>query len=101
MNASITATEANRQFSAILRGVAQGKTFVVTSHGRPIAQIGPPAPEHRDWDGDHRRFIERLRDQPTRYIGTWTRDELYEENEPIPVGGSADLRITAPDEHER
>ena len=38
----IQATEANRHFSRILREVAEGDTFTVTSHGRPIARIVPP-----------------------------------------------------------
>ena len=92
MRTSITATEANRRFSAILRSVAEGSTFVVTSHGRPIAQIAPAEPPQRDWQERHSQFIERLRKQPVRHIGTWTRDELYEDEELEPAGRTAGSR---------
>src|SRR5690606_18296269 len=39
---SISAAEANRQFSQMLRGVREeGATYVVTAHGRPVARIVP------------------------------------------------------------
>jgi prevent-host-death family protein len=39
--ATITAREANQQFAKVLREVAQGKEFVVTMRGRPVARITP------------------------------------------------------------
>jgi prevent-host-death family protein len=39
--ATITAREANQQFAKVLREVAQGKEFVVTMRGRPVARIAP------------------------------------------------------------
>jgi prevent-host-death family protein len=41
--ATITAREANQQFAKVLREVAQGKEFVVTMRGRPVARITPAA----------------------------------------------------------
>ncbi len=42
MTRSISAAEANRQFSQMLRGVREeGATYVVTAHGRPVARIVP------------------------------------------------------------
>ena len=38
MDKFISAAEANRQFSALLREVRKGRQYVVTSHGRPIAR---------------------------------------------------------------
>ena len=37
----VTAAEANRQFSAVLREVAQGESVLVTSRGKPVATIMP------------------------------------------------------------
>jgi prevent-host-death family protein len=34
--------EAKRHFSELLRRVSQGERLVITSHGRPVAQIAPP-----------------------------------------------------------
>jgi len=39
---TIRAVDANRNFSALLKQVAQGKEFLVTSHGKPVAMILPP-----------------------------------------------------------
>jgi prevent-host-death family protein len=38
---TITARDANHQFSRVLREVAAGKEFVVTRNGQPIARIIP------------------------------------------------------------
>ena len=39
--ATITAREANQQFAKLLRQVAQGKEFLVTLRGKPVARIAP------------------------------------------------------------
>jgi len=41
--AVVSASEANRSFSTLLRQVAQGQRFTVLSHGRPVATIAPAA----------------------------------------------------------
>jgi len=41
MDETISAAAANRQFSRILRGVQEGRSFLVTSHGKPVARIVP------------------------------------------------------------
>src|SRR5689334_7940563 len=41
MEKTISAAEANRQFSRILRDVTSGQSYVVTSHGRPVARLVP------------------------------------------------------------
>lgn len=77
-NQLISAAEANRQFSKLLRGVREGATYVVTSHGRPIATIGPIAPEAVTAPAARVALFDRLRSQPVTDAGRWTRDELYE-----------------------
>lgn len=37
----VTAADANRYFSRILRSARAGKTITITSHGKPVAQLGP------------------------------------------------------------
>jgi prevent-host-death family protein len=39
MDQTISAADANRRFSRILRNVRDGQTFVVTAHGKPVARI--------------------------------------------------------------
>ena len=41
MAETVSAAEANRGFSRLLRGVRAGRSYVVTAHGRPIARLVP------------------------------------------------------------
>jgi prevent-host-death family protein len=77
MEKAISAAEANRKFSQVLREVREGSSYVVTSHGKPVARITP----HKKETASKRRreaFFRHLENQPVRNIGRWTRDELYE-----------------------
>lgn len=76
---SISAAEANRNFSRLLDGVRRGHSFVVTSHGKPVAKIEPAEAPSRAEVAAHQSLLERLRKQPARNAGRWTRDELYED----------------------
>ena len=79
----ISAAEANRSFSRLLRGVREGRSYVVTSHGRPIARLAPisegKTPEDRAREAAKRELLRRLESQPVIDIGPWTRDELYDQ----------------------
>jgi prevent-host-death family protein len=80
MEKLISAAHANRNFSQLLREVREGRTYVVTSHGRPVARIAPVLPKQGKV-GDSRAWaalLRRLRRQPVVDIGPWTRDELYD-----------------------
>jgi prevent-host-death family protein len=82
MSETISAAEANRQFSKILRAVEAGESFTVTSHGRAVARICPIGESDQEAQARRRaaltRLLERLRQQPAMNLGKWTRDELYE-----------------------
>lgn len=75
----VSAAEANRQFSTILRGVRAGRSYLVTSHGRPVARIVPPTATAAT-NGARDVLIDRLRRQIPVDIGRWSRDELYEDD---------------------
>jgi prevent-host-death family protein len=79
MAQTITATEANRRFSELLRQVGAGESFIVTSHGRPIARLAPAAEDDRERRAARDALLERLDRQPRTDAGTWTRAELYED----------------------
>jgi len=83
MSESISAANANRHFSRILRGVREdGATYIVTSHGKAVAKIVPIADENaeqRDREIARKRLLERLRNQPVFHVEPWTRDELYDD----------------------
>lgn len=78
MDETISAADANREFSRLLREVREGNSFVVTSHGRPVARIVPVTNDLQAREAARQRLLERLRSQPAMNIGPWTRDELYE-----------------------
>ena len=83
MEETVSATEANRDFSRILRGVREGTTYIVTSHDRPVARISPvvepPRVPARVRAAAHAALMEHHRSQPVMDIGPWTRDELYDD----------------------
>jgi prevent-host-death family protein len=75
---SISAADANRKFSAVLRDVRDGDSYIVTSHGRPVARIVPFRPGDRVGSAARASLFTRLTNAPVRSIGRWTRDELHE-----------------------
>ncbi|HVH74269.1 MAG TPA: type II toxin-antitoxin system prevent-host-death family antitoxin [Stellaceae bacterium] len=82
LDETVSAAEANRSFSRLLRGVREGRSYTVTAHGRPVARI-VPASERDDVERRVRAaalkvLLDRIRNQPVINVGPWTRDELYE-----------------------
>jgi prevent-host-death family protein len=80
----ITATEANQNLSRVLRDVAAGASYTVTSRGKPVAKIGP-ADAGVDAEKAEKRkrmeaMLERMKARKSVVVGPWTRDELYERN---------------------
>lgn len=84
MERSVSAREANQQFSRILRDVEAGAEVLVTRRGRPVARIVPvqrsrerrPTPEQ---EAAHARSMERLRKGWDLGGGKFNRDELYDD----------------------
>jgi prevent-host-death family protein len=80
MDEPISAADANRRFSQILRGVREDHTtYVVTSHGKPVAKITPVDATPDSSEHAHKLLLARLKaKKPVLNAGPWTRDELYE-----------------------
>ena len=79
MEEAVSAAEANRHFSRILRAVREGHTYVVTSHGRPVARLIPVSSRVAGVSGARDILLNRLAEQPLVHAGRWTRDDLYED----------------------
>ena len=78
MERSISAREANQNFSRLLRDVRDGQTYIVTSHGAPVAKITPVEAFDKVAEAAQNVLFERLRAQKaSSRPATWTRDELY------------------------
>ena len=83
MKRSVSAREANQQFSRILRDVEAGTEVVVTRRGRPVAQIVPVQTSRErqltpEQEAAHARSIARLRKGWDLGGGKFNRDELYD-----------------------
>lgn len=77
MEKAISAADANRKFSQLLREVREGRSYIVTSHGRPVARISPIEEQSRS--KAKAALLAHLKALPVRNIGRWTRDELYDD----------------------
>jgi len=79
MDKAVSASDANRRFSELLRTVKKGRSVVVTSHGKPVAKISPVVEDERAAEGARSTLIARLRRQRVVNVGRWTRDQLYDD----------------------
>jgi prevent-host-death family protein len=80
MEETVSAADANRKFSQLLRAVREGHSYVVTTHGKPIAKIVPFGKHAEVTAGARSALLVRLRAEPVVEIDRWTRDELYEDS---------------------
>ena len=77
---TISAAEANRRFSELLRKVRDGQTVVVTVHGKAAAKIVGFTGESGAGDDAHRALVARLSRQQPVNAGRWTRASLYQKD---------------------
>ncbi|MBI4203854.1 MAG: type II toxin-antitoxin system prevent-host-death family antitoxin [Betaproteobacteria bacterium] len=75
---TVTAADANRHFSSVLRAATHGEVFVVVSRGKAVAAIGP-ARKKTDAQRSAAKavLLKRLRAQRPTGKRAWTRDDLY------------------------
>ena len=78
--ATMSAADANREFSKLLRRVRDGQSVTITSHGRPVAKLVPVSGADRVREAARTALFKRLKSQKGGRIAkiTWTRDELHE-----------------------
>ncbi len=76
---TITATDANRRFSAVLREVSQGEILTIVSRGKPVATIGPVKTDSPNRQIAKKNLIKRLRKMDKTGSRDWTRNELYDD----------------------
>jgi prevent-host-death family protein len=83
MEKIVSAADANRKFSELLRGVRKGRSYLVTSHGEPVARIVPAGSAAQVPNRALAALVARLESQPAakgaKARVKWTRDELYED----------------------
>ena len=79
MDKAVSAADANRRFSELLRTVKKGRSVIITSHGNPVAKITPAVDDERAAAGARSALFARLRTERAVNVGRWTRDELYDD----------------------
>jgi prevent-host-death family protein len=79
MRKPVSAAEANRHFSHLLREVRDGGSYVITAHGKPVAKIVPFTTRDAVAAAAKASLLKRLHAQRGTDVGRWTRDELYED----------------------
>ncbi len=75
---TVSAAEANRHFSALLRDVAHGEQVTVTSRGKPVAIIAPVSVRRAERKAAKEALLARLRGVPISGARDWRRADVYE-----------------------
>ena len=78
MDKAVSAADANRRFSELLRTVKQGRSVLVTSHGKPVARITPVIENEHAAQAARSALFARLRTERVAKAGRWSREELYD-----------------------
>jgi prevent-host-death family protein len=75
MEQFISTSEANQNFSAVMRRVKKGERFVVTSRGEEVAEI---IPRGKKRPSEIQELMDFLEAQPRRTLPNWTREDAYD-----------------------
>jgi prevent-host-death family protein len=81
MMETVTEEDTNKNFSQILRRVRAGESLVITSDGTPVAKLIPFSADNERAEAARARVIARLRELTPANLGTFTRDQAYEDGE--------------------
>ena len=79
---TLTARDANQNFSKVLAEVEKGETVLITKKGKTVAELRPRSDDPRDdpeWRAAYERMVKLMRDTPaTGYrVGKITEDDKY------------------------
>jgi prevent-host-death family protein len=76
----VSAADANRHFSKLMRAAMAGETVIVTDRGRPAVRIEAikPAPGDQAPSEAFTAFLDELRGRPALNGPRLTRDDFYD-----------------------
>jgi prevent-host-death family protein len=77
---TITAANANRGFSSLLREVRKGEEITILSRGTPVAKITSVNSAALQKNAMKSLLLSRLKAQDVTGSRNWTRDELYNDS---------------------
>jgi prevent-host-death family protein len=76
---TITASNANRGFSNLLREVSKGEEIMITSRGTPVAKVISVKSTVLQKNAMKKLLLSRLKTQIATGSRNWTRNELYDD----------------------
>ena len=76
---TITAANANRGFSNLLKEVSKGDEIVILSRGKPVAKITSVDSAALNKSGMKNILLSRLKAQNATGSRNWTRRQLYDD----------------------
>ena len=76
---TITAANANRGFSNLLREVSKGEEIMILSRGTPVAKIISVKSTVLQKNAMKKHLLLRLKAQVATGSRNWTRNELYDD----------------------
>jgi prevent-host-death family protein len=76
---TITASNANRGFSNLLREVSKGEEIMITSRGTPVAKVISVKSTVLQKNAMKNLLLSRLKTQVATGSRNWTRNELYDD----------------------
>jgi len=79
---TVTARDANQNFSKLLAEVEKGETVLITKNGKTVAELRPSYEDKRDdpeWRKAYEHMLKLMRETPdTGYrVGKITEDDKY------------------------
>ena len=79
---TMTARDANQNFSKILADVEKGETVLITKNGRAVAELRPRPEDPRDdpaWRSAYEQMLILMRETPATgfRVGKITEDDKY------------------------
>ena len=77
---TITAANANRGFSNLLREVSKSEEITILSRGTPVAKITSVNSAALQKNAMKNLLLSRLKAQEVTGSRNWTRDELYDDS---------------------
>jgi prevent-host-death family protein len=75
---TISASDANRYFSRLLREVSEGEEVEIVSHGRTVAKITASKDDSSAKEAARLGLLARLKGQNAQGSRDWSRSELYD-----------------------
>ncbi len=78
---TISAAEANRHFSAMLREATRGQTILITSRGKPVATLGPASEKPQIRAAAKAALLTRLSKRKASGERNWVRADVYDDEQ--------------------